>query len=607
MKRLATGIALVVGVLTASCSGHNGQSAVPPMGTTPQGRPVGSDSIRTTAVAAAPAGWAATATQALALKSAADLGAASPSTPVTVRVGMQLRNMSALKSAVAAGSMVSDSTFMATYAPTSAQVGAVRTYLSGKGFTNITVEPNNLLISANGTAAQAQSAFNTTLHNFTLNGQTVRANITPAYVPTSLAGIAVAVLGLNTVQAFSVKPNIQPCTGGVTSPVCVRNYDPVTFRKTYDATDNDGNVSNSPAGDSDDQAWNTPIAIMAEGNVTQGIADFRTNEKAFGLPQASVIVEHVGIPSTDTSGNDEWTLDMTYSSGIAGKVKAIYLYDTTSLTDSDIALEYNHWVSQHLTNIGNSSFGECEAFPYIDGSMLVDDEMFLEGASHGQTMFVSTGDSGGYCSVGLPNGAPGGAPFVEYPAASPYVVAVGGTDLFSNADGSYLGETGWEAGGGGLSQFEYCPYWEAEAQPVCEQGQNYRGLPDVAMDASLETGALLYTSGSAVNGSCTPCITGGTSLASPLAAGSYAIMQTQHGNRLGFAPPRFYKIYTQNPTAGPVTTGPPPTEMVGGFHDILVGNNGNPDGTATPRYDYITGLGSFDIQKTNSIIANATP
>jgi pseudomonalisin len=584
--------------LAAGCSGHAGNSALPNSAT---GQTQGGAGINTQAItmSAAPTGFAPTATKAFALKNAIDTGAASASTPLTVRLGLQIRNMTSLQSAVAHGTAVSDAAFAATYAPTSAQVTSVRNYLASKGFGNIVVEPNNLLVSATGTVAQVQSAFATTIHNFTVNGKPFHANTGPAYVPTPLSGIVIAVLGLNNAPIVNVGPKVTPCTGGVSNP-CIRFYDPNTFRTAYHASDDDGPISDTPGGDTDDTAYNTTIGIMAEGNLATSISDFRYNEKAFNVPQASIVVKQVGLASPDTSGSDEWTLDMTYSSGIAGRVRTLYVYDTTSLTDSDIALEYSHWVTDNLAKIGNSSFGECELFPYLDGSMLVDDMLFLEGASHGQTMFASTGDTGGFCSVGVPpNGVPGGAPFVEYPAASPYVVAVGGTDLFTNANGTYKGETAWEAGGGGVSQFEYSPYWEAEAQPIAAQGQNFRGTPDVSMDASLETGALLYLGGSEY-------ITGGTSLASPLAAGSYAIMQTQHSNTLGFGPPRFYKNYAQHPTATTLT-GPPPTQAVGGFHDIIVGSNANPIGTATPRYDYATGLGSFDVLLLNSQIGAATP
>ena len=118
--------------------------------------------------------------------------------------------------------------------------------------------------------------------------------------------------------------------------------------------------------------------------------------------------------------------------------------------------------------------------------------------------------------------------------------------------------------------------------------------------AAIETGALLW-GGSAVNGSCTPCITGGTSLASPLSAGVWARLQTAHGNHLGFAPIRLYHNFASH-AAGAAQTGPPAWQPDGGFHDILNGANGLYQ--ALPGYDYTTGLGSFDITIMNSQIAN---
>ncbi len=585
-------LALVAGLATASCSaGHGLGSSIPAAGGGSLSSSAASRGTSATAVAAAPPGWATTGTRAFNLAGAVDKGVLASNQTLTIRVGLALQNTSQLKSLVAAGQQIDPGSFNGTYAPSQAHVSAVTSYLSSRGFSNVTVEPNNVLISATGTATQVAAAFDTTMHSFLQNGLTVYANTTPAYVPTSLSGIVIAVLGLNNAQTMKPTPKLQPTACqvfGVSSPdqACLRFYDPATFELTYDA-------ANVPTGK------NTAVAIMAEGDVSQAISYLRLNEQNFNLPHVPVNVVKVGLSSTDTSGVTEWTLDMTYSSGMAGTLKAIYLYDTTSLTDSDIALEYNKWVTQHLTKIGNSSFGGCEYGPYLDGSMLVDDEILLQGAAQGQTMFVSTGDSGGFCGVGVPNGAPAGAPFVEYPAASPYVVAVGGTDLFSNSDGTYKGENAWESGGGGLSQFEYSPSWEASEQPVSGQGESFRGLPDIAMDASLETGAELW-GGAATNGSCTPCVTGGTSLASPLAAGAYARMQSAHGNSLGFAAPLLYNNYVAHPTAGAPLTGPPPTEPMGGFHDILTGSNVTY--TALPGYDYTTGLGSFDIGVMNAQI-----
>jgi hypothetical protein len=77
-------------------------------------------------------------------------------------------------------------------------------------------------------------------------------------------------------------------------------------------------------------------------------------------------------------------------------------------------------------------------------------------------------------------------------------------------------------------------------------------------------------------------------------------MQSAHNNSLGFAAPLFYKIYVNNPNSSEASAGPPPTSLVGGFHDVLSGTNGAY--TALARYDYTTGLGSFDVVKTNAII-----
>jgi len=233
------------------------------------------------------------------------------------------------------------------------------------------------------------------------------------------------------------------------------------------------------------------------------------------------------------------------------------------------------WVTDHVAQVANASFGECDAFPYIDGSMLVDDELFAEGAAQGQTLFSSTGDTGSFCPVGVgTNGVPAGVPLVNYPAASQYVTAVGGTTLITNADGNYDVEVAWYSGGGGISQFEYSPYWQTAAN-VPSSADSARGIPDIAMDADPESGANVYVNG-AWEG------VGGTSLSSPLAVGVWARMLSANLN-LGFAPIAWYGLYDG--------TGPVGSYPNGGFHDIITGADGLY--TALPGWDYTTGLGSL--------------
>jgi subtilase family serine protease len=239
--------------------------------------------------------------------------------------------------------------------------------------------------------------------------------------------------------------------------------------------------------------------------------------------------------------------------------------------------------------------------------MKADDQVLMFAAAHGQTMFASSGDTGSSCALAPTNGAPGSGPtMVEFPAASPWVVAVGGTTVLSNNDETYLGETAWNAGGGGLSQFENATSWQQPVQittGIVAAG-NLRGVPDIAMAADANSGAyLVYTQQPLqfINGSCTsPCGIGGTSEASPLSMGVYARMLTAHPD-LGYAPTHFYHNYQVNEPNETLVQGPPPTESYGGFHDIITGGNGAY--TALPGYDYTTGLGTFDISGLNQTIA----
>jgi len=68
---------------------------------------------------------------------------------------------------------------------------------------------------------------------------------------------------------------------------------------------------------------------------------------------------------------------------------------------------------------------------------------------------------------------------------------------------------------------------------------------------------------------------------------------TYHANRLGNAAVWLYRNYIAYQNSATTVTGPPPTQALGGFHDIITGGNGLY--TALPGYDYTTGLGTLDI------------
>jgi pseudomonalisin/xanthomonalisin len=87
---------------------------------------------------------------------------------------------------------------------------------------------------------------------------------------------------------------------------------------------------------------------------------------------------------------------------------------------------------------------------------------------------------------------------------------------------------------------------------------------------------------------------GGTSLSSPLSMGSWARIESAHKNKLGFAAPLIYQL---------ATSGPPATSP--DFNDVTIGANGLY--TCLPGYDYVTGLGSWDVHRISQVIPTTYP
>ncbi len=107
----------------------------------------------------------------------------------------------------------------------------------------------------------------------------------------------------------------------------------------------------------------------------------------------------------------------------------------------------------------------------------------------------------------------------QFPASIPGVVAVGGTHLEVGGNGQYVRESAWSSsglsGGSGCSAKFPAASWQLPASnSVGCAGQ--RTIADLAADADPDTGELVYVQGQLMVG-------GGTSLASPLIGGVYAL------------------------------------------------------------------------------------
>lgn len=255
-----------------------------------------------------------------------------------------------------------------------------------------------------------------------------------------------------------------------------------------------------------------------------------------------------------------------------------------------------------LPHVISVSYGECESkvSPYSESRTLVERELSAA-AALGITVVVAAGDTGSSaCARGVKPSKLTSAdkkPQVSWPASSPYVLAVGGTNLTLNPDNSIASTGPWNdttypapfkataGGGGGQSTFVSRPWWQP-AQSFANSSK--RMVPDVAAFADESPGYAIVCS-SGVQG-CPKgqqqgiAFVGGTSAATPLVAGMIALWNQQAKQqglpRPGFVPPMIYATAKSNP---------------GAFIDITQGTNALFGGSccpARPGYDLATGLGS---------------
>jgi subtilase family serine protease len=187
-----------------------------------------------------------------------------------------------------------------------------------------------------------------------------------------------------------------------------------------------------------------------------------------------------------------------------------------------------------------------------------------------------------------------------YPAASPYVLSVGGTMGAPDAQGlwnsgQYGGEQAWNeavpfgpfyagAGGGAPSTIYKAPLWQ-----LGMTGSSMRAVPDVSYNAAYNGGVLVVFHGR--HG-----VLGGTSAGTPQWAAIVALANEVRGKRglpsLGLATPYLWLLARDK------------TSYRKDFHDIVTGSNamfgpgsGLPGFDARPGYDFATGLGTPDVTR----------
>ena len=237
-----------------------------------------------------------------------------------------------------------------------------------------------------------------------------------------------------------------------------------------------------------------------------------------------------------------------------------------------------------LADVVTDSWGD-------DGGDLLDDaatrasvdDMLTMAAGTGISVLFSSGDNGDeFSTLGFTS--------PDYPASSPWVTAVGGTTLEIGAAGQRTDETGWstdrsvlcekqtlgqagcttstlgtwlaptgDGGSGGGTSYEYTqPTWQSGVVPTTLATRNsavtgpapYRVVPDISMDADPGTGFLVGETQKFPDGTYYDTYRiGGTSVASPLFAGTVAVADQVAGAPLGFLDPALYALHATAPSA----------------------------------------------------------
>jgi subtilase family serine protease len=259
------------------------------------------------------------------------------------------------------------------------------------------------------------------------------------------------------------------------------------------------------------------VAIVDTSSNPQLVSDVAYYRNYFGLPACPVgivspsasgcaleIVNQSGAASPLPSSNYGWGLEEAIDAEMVSALCPncqILVVEAASAAMTDLGASVDTAVTLGA-NVVSNSYGTPEFAS----------ENSLSNAYYqhpGVALVAAAGDNG----YG-----------VQFPAASPNVVAVGGTSLiqFSAAGTRNGAETVWDHSGSGCSLYEPKPSWQHDS------GCSNRTVADVAADANPNTGVWVYDT----FGASGLYVAGGTSVATALVSALYGVVNTGSSNTL---------------------------------------------------------------------------
>jgi hypothetical protein len=476
------------------------------------------------------------------LGTAADLGAANPSLSahVTLLLDRSANRQAALDQYLSAvqntqstqyHQWLTPQQYGARFGASADDVQALTAWLQSQGFTIERSSAAANSISFAGTLGQVQTAFSTTIHSVSVNGEKHLANVTEPQLPRALAPAVKGLLGLddfhprpNVVQGAPAKfnldthriePDLTLFDSAGTPALYVAPSDAATI---YDVPNSALNTAHQ--GTSYDGTGVT-VGVVGESNVDMTpVTNYRV---AFlGETSSTANLPTVIIDGTDPGINGaevETFLDLEVLGGIAPKAKIIYYTSNDTDISSGLFDAMERAINDNQVSILSISYGECEATVGTATNQFIN-ELFEQAAAQGITVTVSSGDSGAAgCDSSAATSAANGLA-VNGLSSTPYDIAVGGTDYdvlgtsfttYVNTSGSgnppyygtaltYIPEEPWNdststngalannvallldgdtdviAGGGGMSSIYAKPAFQSSLTPV----DGARDVPDVS-------------------------------------------------------------------------------------------------------------------------------